>query len=808
MNDLRYGIRSLLKRPGLTAIALVTLALGIGANSAIFSVVNAIILRPLPYPNSEQLVALWGNLGQQTLAQTEISAPEFKDFREQTRTFEQIAAYASLDFNLTGNGEPERLRGAVISANLFSTLRVEAQRGRHFLEEEDQYERDRVAILSDGLWHRRFGGDPGILNKTINLDGRVVTVVGIMPPEFHFPNRNTEIWMPLGLPPDLFSENNRGSHFLNVIARLKANTTRQQAQADLDALSARMSQEHRSTYAAGYSAWARSLHEDIVGDLRRAMMILLGAVGLVLAVACANLAHLRLANGAARHREIAIRAALGAGRGRILRQFLTESLMLSIAGGLIGLFTAFWGVKILIALIPKNTPRIEEIALDSRVVLFTLAISILTGVLSGLVAALQASKTSLNDVLKDSGRGGTESSRRLRLRSVLVVSEFALALVLLIGSGLMLKSFLRVQNVRPGFEPARLLTLRIALPETKYESFQKSRTFFEQLFVRLKSRPEVQSVGAINLLPFGGASSDRSFSIEGRPTPDGQSRPDEQVRFVTAGYFSAMGIPLLKGRDFNDRDQPDTQQVMVVNQALARKFWPNEEAIGKRISFSKRNPKWYEIVGVVGNVKHRGLDSEDRPEIYISAMQPLFADGNIPGMYLAIRTTSRPDAAVATVRSELATIDPDLPIANVMTMEDRISESVSPRRFNLFLFALFAVLALLLAAIGIYGIMSFSVSQRTQEIGIRMALGANRADVLRLILQNGFTLALIGIAVGLGVAFAATRLMSTLLFDVSATDPATFLIDAAVLAIIGLVACYIPAQRATKVDPMVALRNE
>jgi putative ABC transport system permease protein len=439
---------------------------------------------------------------------------------------------------------------------------------------------------------------------------------------------------------------------------------------------------------------------------------------------------------------------------------------------------------------------------------FTFGISVLTGVLSGLAPALQASKTGLNEVLKESGRGGTETLRRLRLRNLLVISEFALALVLLIGSGLMLKSFVRVQNVQPGFEPARLLTVRVALPDTKYDDFQKSRAFFEQLFARLQSRPEVKSVGAINLLPFGGSSGDRSFSIEGQTVPEGQSRPDEQVRFVTVGYFNAMGIPLLKGRDFTDRDQRDTPQVLIVNQALVRKFFPNDEAIGKRIVFSKREPKWYEIVGVVGNVKHRGLDTEDRPELYIPAMQPLFATANIPALYLAVRTTATPEIAIAAVRNEVAAIDPDQPIANVMTMDDRISQSVAPRRFNMFLFGLFAVLGLVLAAIGIYGIMSFSVSQRTQEIGIRMALGANRGDVLRLIMKNGFVLALIGIVTGLVASLAATRLMSTLLFDVSATDPSTFVIYAVVLGAVGLFACYVPARRATKVDPLVALRNE
>lgn len=804
--DIRYGLRSLLKGRGFTAIALLTLALGIGANSAIFSVVNAIVLRPLPYPNSERLMAIWGNLQRTGTAETEISAPEFTDFRQQAKGFEQIAAYSAAGVNLTGVAEPERLRGAIISANLFPTLGIAPQRGRNFLVDEDQFGSDQAAILSDSLWRRRFAGDPNILDKTINLDGRAITVVGIMPSGFAFPDRETEIWMPLALAPDLLNENNRGSHFLNVIARLQTNYSQAQAQADLNALTARMSDEHRSTYPRGFSAEARSLHEDTVGNLRRAMLILLGAVGLVLAVACANVAHLRLANAASRHREIAIRAALGAGNGRILRQFLTESLLLSVAGGVLGLGLALWGIKILLALIPKETPRINEITLDYRVVLFTLSISVVTGLLFGLAPAFQASKTGLSEVLKEGSRGSA-GGRRLRLRNVLVVSEFALALVLLIGSGLIVKSFWRVQNVKPGFEPTHLLTLRLALPETKYDNFQKGTAFFEQLFTRLQSRPEVKAVGAINLLPFGGSGGDRSFSIEDQPVPDGQPRPDEQVRFVSAGYFTSMSIPLLRGRDISERDQPDTPPVVVANQALVQKFWPNQDALGKRISFSKRNPKWYEIVGVVGNVKHRGLDIEAKPEFYIPLMQPLFEDGTWPPIYLTVRTTTDPESVVTLVRHEVAALDPDQPISNVLTMEERISESVAPRRFNMFLFSLFASLALLLAAIGIYGIMAFSVSERTHEIGIRVALGARRIDVLRMVLQNGFKLAVIGIGIGLLAAFAATRLMSALLYDVSATDPATFVIDALGLAAVALVACYIPARRATRVDPLVALRG-
>jgi putative ABC transport system permease protein len=808
LQDLRYAARVLFKSKALTAVALLTLALGIGVNSAIFSVVNAIVLQPLPYPRSQELMVIWGNLHKPGLEEIEISALEFRDFQQQLQSFEQIAAYSTEGLNLTGVDQPERLRGAAISANLFPALGVQPHVGRNITAEEDRYGNDRVVILSHSLWQRRFGGDPGVINRTIQLDGRTMNVAGVMPADFHFPDRETEVWIPLAFTPDLLEENNRGSHFLNVIARLKPGVATAQAQADLNTITARLSSEHSSTYRGGFSTSIRSLHEELVGDLRRAMLVLLGAVGLVLLIACANVAHLRLASATSRYREFAIRAALGARRSRVVRQFLTESVLLSLVGGGAGLALAVWLVRALVLLMPKNTPRLEEIRLDYRVVLFTLGTSILTGIIFGLAPAFQASKTNLNDVLKEAGRSGGDTSRRLRLRNLLVVSEFALSLVLLIGAGLMVKSLLRLQNVKPGFEPANLMTMRIALPATKYENFKQSHAFYEQLFDRLEARPEVKSVGAINLLPFGGGGGDRSFSIEDQPTPAGHARPDEQVRFVSPNYFHTMQIPLLSGRDFTRRDLPDTPPVAIVNSAFARKFWSDGNAIGKRMSFSTNNPKWYEIVGIVGNVKHRGLDIADSPELYIPAFQPLFADGYVPPMYVAVRTANDPSLAAGVMRGEVAAIDRDQPVYSLMTMDQRIADSVAPRRFNMFILGLFASLALVLAAIGIYGIMAFTVVQRTHEIGVRMALGASASDVLKLVLGNGFKLALIGIVVGLLAAFAATRVLSSLLYGVSATDPAIFVIDAVLLAVAALLACYIPARRATKVDPLVALRYE
>ena len=809
LKDLRYALRTFLKRPRFTAVAVLTLALGIGANSAIFSVVNSIVLRPLPYKDASSLMVFWGNLHNNGLNEIELSAPELVDIQQQTKSFENIAGYTIQGFNLAGVDQPERLRGALASANLFPTLRVNAALGRTFLREEDQFEHDQVVLLSHALWQRRFGADPSIINKKITLDNQPVTVIGVMPAGFQFPEKDTELWRPLALSPDLLNEDNRGSHFLNVTGRLSPNITQSQAQVELDAVTARMTQDHKAIYRSGFSVAIRSLQDDKVGgSLRNALFILLAAVGLVLAVSCANVAHLLLANAASRQKEIAVRTALGASRFRIIRQFLTESLLLSSFGGLVGLTLAIWGVRILVALIPKDTPRIEEIALDYRVVFFTIGVSIVTGLLFGLAPALQAAKSDLNDSLKEAGRGAGQSLARQRLRNALVVSEVAFALVLLIGAGLMIKSLRRLQSIGPGFSPQQLMTMRVALPGSKYEKFSQGQAFFEELFDRLQVRPEVKSVGVINLVPFGGGGGDRSFFIEGRTVSKHEESPDEQVRFISAGYFNAMEIPVLKGREFTSHDVDSAPAVMVVNQALAKKFWPNEEAIGKRISFSMDQPKWYEIVGVVGNVKHRGLDVEEKPEIYVPFLQPLFRDGNVPAMYVVVRTIGEPAAITGLLRNEVTSIDHDQPISSVLTMEQRISDSVAPRRFNMFLLTLFATLAMLLAAVGIYGIMAFSVTQRTHEIGVRMALGARNSDVFRMVLKNGFLLTLLGVALGLAVSFAATRLMTSLLFEVSATDPTIFFVDAILLVAVSLLACYIPARRATKVDPLEALRYE
>jgi putative ABC transport system permease protein len=809
IKDIRHALRGFLKRPAFFVLAVTTLALGIGANSAIFSVVNSIVLRPLPYHDSSKLTVMWANLHNNGLDEVELSAPEFVDFQQQSKSFESLAAYSVQGFNLGGVDQPERLRGAAASATLFPTLGVNPILGRTFLPEEDKFQHDQVVLLSYALWQRRFGGDTGVVNRQIILDGQQVTIVGVMPATFQFPEKDTELWRPLAFEPDLLTENNRGSHFLNVIGRLRPELTQGQLQAELDAITTRMSQDHNGLYKHGFSVALRTLQEEKVGgNVRKALFILLAAVGLLLIVACANVAHLLLANAAGRHREIAIRSALGASRGRVIRQFLTESVLLSTIGGVVGLTIAIWGVRVLVGLIPKDTPRVEEITLDYRVVLFTVGVSFLTGVLFGLAPALQAVRSDLNETLKQAGRNAGLTPSRHRLRNVLIVSEFALALVLLIGSGLLIKSFNRIQDVNPGFTPTNLLTGRIVLPSSKYKNFSQGEAFFTSLFTNVRAHAEVKSVGAINLLPFGGGGGDRSFIIEGEMLAKDEAGPDEQVRFISAGYFNTMRIPLLRGRDVTERDVLTTPRVLVVNEALAKKFWPNGDALGHRISFSTQEPKWYEIVGVVGNIKHRGLDTVEKPELYVPFTQPLFEGSNVPAMYIVIRTSGEPEAVVGMFRREVAGIDRDQPVSSVLTMDERISESVAPRRFNMFLLTLFAGLALLLAAIGIYGIMSFSVTERTHEIGVRMALGAKSADVFRMVLRNGFWLAAIGVIVGLGISYAATRLLSSLLFEVSPTDGIVYAIDSLVLVVVSLLACYIPARRATRVDPLVALRNE
>jgi putative ABC transport system permease protein len=805
--DLRYAIRALRKSPGFTTVVLLTLALGIGANAAIFSVVNAVILRPLPYRDASRLVVIWGDLRRPGVNEIPASAGEYVDYRDRNRAFEQVAAYDTAGFNLTGGGEPERVDGAITTASLFPLLGATAEIGRTFSASEEQPGRAQVVVLSHALWTRRFHADRTIVGRAVAIDGHSAEVVGVMPPGFHYPDAATEMWKPIVFDADALSANNRGSHGFTVLARLRPGVTLAQAHADLDVVTAPFKAQYPGNYRNGFGTKVRPLRDEVVGDAGGALFVLLGAVGLVLLIACANVANLLLARAASRRKEIALRTALGASRSRLVRQLLTESVLAALAGGALGLVLASWGVDLLIAAAPDSIPRLREVAVDGRVVLFTALVSLATGLLFGLAPAIQASRADLNETLKEGGRTSGAAARG-RAGRLLVISEVALSLVLLVAAGLLIRSFARLQDVQPGFDSGQLLTLRIALPESRYTTFQKGDAFFDELFAHLRASPDVRAVAAVNALPFSGSGGSRTFHVQGREVTRPEDATEEQLRIVTDGYFRAMNIPVVTGREFTERDSLKGPRVAVINEALARTHFPTEDPIGKRISFERDAPKWYEIVGIVGNIKHRGLDARDRAELYVPYRQPLFDSWTVRPMYLAVRTTTDPLGAVAAVRRGVNRLDPDQPISDVRTMDDRIDRSLAGRRFNMLLLGLFASLALTLAGIGIYGIVAYSVTERTHEIGVRLALGAQRRDVLAMVVGQGMVMTAIGTAVGLVLGLAATRAMSSLLFGVSATDPATFALITAVLAAVALVACYVPARRATRVDPMLALRHE
>jgi putative ABC transport system permease protein len=804
-HDLRYGVRTLRKNPGFTLIAVLTLALGIGANTAIFSVVNAILLRPLPFKDPDRLVIL-GHAYPKLDLIAPVSPRGFVDYRDRGDVFESAAVSSGASFNLTGQGEPERIQGRRVSADFLSTLGVEPVLGRAFLPEEDQPGKEHVAILSHGLWQRSFGADQNVIGRMITLDGESYSVIGVMPASFRLYGGD-ELWTPLALTAEQLSPARRGSEFLIMIARLKPGITVEQAQTAMNSVANQIIKDEPGTYPTDGS-WGVSvklLYEDYVRDIRPALLVLLGAVGFVLLIACANVANLLLARASARRKEIAIRTALGAGRWRLIRQLLTESVLLSLAGGGLGLLIAIWGVDLLIKLNQDNIPRAQEIGVDGRMLVFTFGLSLLTGILFGLVPAIQASKTELTETLKEGGRTSA-GSHQARFRNLLVVTEIALALVLLIGASLMVRSFARLLQVNPGFQTQNILTMQVTLPYLKYKDPPMSRNFYQQTLEKVKALPGVQSVGAVSHLPLSGGVASGFFAIEGREVPPGEQGYHSDRRSISSEYLQTMSIPLLKGRYFNEADRDETQKVVIIDETLARKYWPGEDPTGKHISYNRddKNERiWREIVGVVGSIKHRALDADYRGTVYSPHSQwPL---GN---MFLVVHTTSEPQSMASMVRSAIQSVDKDQPVYRVRTMEDVFAESVAQKRFSMFLLGLFAAVALVLAAVGLYGVMSYGVSQRTHEIGIRMALGARGPDVLKMVLGQGMVLALIGTGLGLAGAFVLTRVMSSLLFGISSTDPLTFISVPLILAAVALLACYIPARRATKVDPMVALRYE
>jgi predicted permease len=804
--DLRYGVRMLLKHKGFTAVAVLTLALGIGATSAIFSVVNSVLLRDLPYREPQRLVMVFteweipqvGIRGEGNI----FTGADFRDLRDQNQCFERMAAFSGgVNFNLTGSGAPEALVGVRATANLFDLLGIPPEHGRAFLPEEDQPGNNRVVILSGGLWQRRFGSDPKIVGQKITLNNQPYEVIGVAPPDFQFPLKNTpaDFYIPLALPPEEW--NNRGTHRYSAIARLKSQTPIEQAQAEMVGIARRLEEQYPNQ-----NRYKRvrlvPFHQQVVGRVQTAILALLGAAGFVLLIACVNVANLLLARATARQKEMAIRAALGAGRWRVIRQLLTESLLLALLAGALASLLAFWSLDLLRMIVPDDFPRADEIGVDLRVFGFTLGVSLLTGIIFGLVPALQGSRTDLNETLKEGGRSSGAGGPH-RLGRMLVVSEVALALLLLVGAGLMLRSFIRLMNVDPGFDPQNVLAITIRPPETKYQPAQQA-AFYQQLLERLRALPGVRSAGAV-FPPLWTWDNSGGFRIEGEPPPSPQESGSRNIvnRVVSPDYFQTLNVQLLKGRVINEGDGPNKPLVVVINETMARRYWPNGDPIGRRIR-SNEDGAWREIVGVVRDVRYGALDTEPEEQVY--APFDLYYGNSY--RTLVVRTDGDPLNLVPAVRGEVQAIDRDQPISSIRTMEEMVARSVSQRRFNMLLLVVFAGVALLMAAVGIYGVMSYSVEQRTHEIGLRMALGAQTSDVLRLLLGQGMKLVVIGVAIGLAAAIAMTRLISSLLFDVRATDPVTYVAIALLLAAVALLACYIPARRAAKVDPVVALRFE
>jgi len=820
--DLRYGVRMLLKSPVFTAVAVATLALGIGANTAIFSVVYAVLFRPLPFARPEQLVVVWETVLSRGNVEGTPSPPDFREWRDRAKSFQQMAAFYDTNFNLSGGTDPERLSGAVVSADLFPMLGVNAGLGRMFLPAEEQYGAHRVVVLSHTLWRRRFGGDVRLVGQNITLDDQQYTVVGVAPPGFNFADfmgagADAELWAPMAFAPG-DRQNTRGNHFLRVLARLKPGLTIAQAQVEMDAVAGQLAQEHQEN--SGLGARVVPLQDELVGGYRTGLLVLLGAVGFVLLIACANVANLLLARAATRRREFAIRSALGASRLRVVRQLLTESLLLSAAGGAVGMILAWWGVKLLLTLGPADLPRAAEISVDGSALAFTLLLSAGIGVIFGLLPARYTFKFDLSSAFKEGGRSATVGRQGWLLRRALVVTEVAMSLVLLIGAGLLAGSFWRLLRVDPGFNPEKLLTIQITLPETRYPKSapHQAQAFYRQLVERLEALPGVRSAGATTSLPLAAGGWGKMLSIEGRPAPTSmEAVPVVQYRQVTPNYFATLGVPLLRGRFITERDAGDSPPVALINEEMARRFFPGEDPVGKRMWMGPPEnllppgalPPGYSfplltIVGVVKDVKHLGLSRQVGPEVYIPHLQG--SQETARGMFVAARTESDPLSFAAAVRREVAGLDKDQPIADLRTMEQRLAESLSSARFNMLLLSIFAGVALLLAAIGLYGVIAYMVEQRTHEIGIRIALGAHRRDVFRLIVGQGMRLAFGGIAIGLAAALGLTRLLSSLLYGVEATNPETFAAVALLLVAVALLACYLPARRAIKISPMAALR--
>ena len=822
--DLRFGVRMIVRNPGFTLIAVITLALGIGANTAIFSVVDAVLLRPLPYPEADRLVFLWSTMNAQGVPMSGSALPDYQEWRDRNKVFEGLAGFYNGDFNLsTTNDAPERIQGAYITANLFPLLRVSPAIGRMFTPEEEQFGRHRAVLLSDKLWQRRFNSNPGVLGSEIRLAGETYTVAGVMPRGMPFFDNlpEVELWTPIAFAKDDVMAT-RNNHFINLIGRLKPGVSAAQAQSDVSSIA--------QAVDMGLGALIVPLQEQIAGDSRKALLVLLGAVGFVLLVACVNVANLLLARASARTKELAIRASLGASRARIVRQVIVECLPLALIGGVCGVLLATWGISLISSLLPDSLPRGNEIAVNARVLGFTFGLALLTIVMFGLLPALQAARTDLRDSMNEGGGPGFGTRRQGRARRVLIVAEVALALVLLVGSGLMLRTFIKLSQVDVGFNAHNVVTMRVPLPNAKYPvplNVSDPRdpaglAFSEQLRARVSTLPGVQAATIATVFPLGAGDEWGKFlSIEGQPTPTSLDHvPLVRFALISGGYFRTFGISVRQGREFGNDDKSNSQPVAIINETLAKRFFGDQNPIGRTIwmgppehllppdaqlpenRFIRRT-----IVGLVSDVKGRSLN-QATPSLVYAPLSQYRREGWFNGLMLAVQTTVPPDAVVPAIREQVRQLDPDQPITNVRTMDDLLSRALSSAKFSLWLLGLFAVLGLLLAAIGIYGVMVTAVSQRTHEIGLRMALGAQGGDVLWLVIRQGMFPVLIGVAAGLVAAIGLTRLMSTLLYEVSATDPLTLALITLLLTIVALLACYIPARRATKVDPLVALRYE
>jgi putative ABC transport system permease protein len=798
--DIRYGLRSLARRPGFTAIAAITLALGIGANTAIFSVVNAVLLRPLPYDDPERIVWLWDTAPQ--LATLPTSLPDFLGWKEQNRSFESLAAFQGGNMFVDAGDGSTDTRIGLVTPELFSVFRVSPILGRTFTNEETLPGRFRVAVLSHAMWQSRFGSDPNVSGRTIQLNGIAYTIIGVMPAGFSYPDR-AELWRPLPIDP---AKLDPGPHYLDVVGRLKPGVTLAQAQADMSTIAARLSQQYKEKNA-GHGVKLEPLTKVVVGDVGLALYVLLGAVGFVLLIACANLANLMLARVGARQKEIAVRTALGASRVRIVRQLLTESVMLAVIGGGAGLLLAIWAVRWIVSLSADTIPRVHEISMDPRVAAFTLLVSVLTGLLFGLAPALQVSRPDLTDALKESGRS-TAGLRRNRLRSALVVTEVALSLVLLVGAGLMIRSFAKLSQVDPGFKPDQVMTMGVVLLRGKYPEDEQVAQGFAQLLDRAVNTPGVLSAGAISDLPLTGSNISDSFIIEGRPPIPKESEPTTEYHIITPRYFESMGIPLLSGRDIAPTDTRQSPNVVVINDAFARRHFAGENPLGHRLKLQGQERDPLQIVGVINNVRNLALDEQPTPEVYVPFLQDPLSPNYQRSMTIVARTKTDPAAVAGPLRAALTSVDKSLPFYAFKPLSEHLRDSLARRRFNLVLLSIFGGVALVLAAVGIYGVISYGVSQRTHEMGIRTALGAKPRDVLKLVVRQAMVLALGGVGIGLLASLALTRLMKSLLFNVGVTDPLTFAAIALLMTLVALLACLVPARRATKVDPIVALRYE